>query len=98
MQAAPETIYQALYRPERGGLDRDTATKLRTRRRSRRPRRRPDQRATRFVDPGTLITQRPAEVQDRIQPGHWEGDLVRHEALCNRAGVEDLRRCAVAAA
>jgi len=28
----------------------------------------------------------------------WEGNFVRHEALCNRAGVEDLRRCAVAAA
>jgi len=31
-------------------------------------------------------------------PGIREGDMVRHEALCNRAEVKDLRRCAVAAA
>ncbi|ONH34154.1 IS30 family transposase [Protofrankia sp. BMG5.30] len=88
MQAATETIYQALYRPERGGLERDTATNLRTRRRSRRPRRRPDQRATRFAAPGTLITQRPAEVQDRIQPGHWEGDLIVGQG--NRSAIATL--------
>jgi IS30 family transposase len=46
----------------------------------------------------TMVADRPAEVADRIQVGHWEGDCVRHEALRNRAEVEDLRRCAVAAA
>ncbi|MGW4527999.1 IS30 family transposase [Amycolatopsis sp. NPDC004378] len=76
MRAAPETIYQAIYRPERGGLHRDTAAKLRTKREQRRTRRRADQRATRFIDPGTLIHQRPAHVLDRLEAGHWEGDLI----------------------
>jgi hypothetical protein len=31
-------------------------------------------------------------------PGHWEGDLERHEALCDRVEVEDLHCCAIAAA
>jgi IS30 family transposase len=44
------------------------------------------------------IDDRPESVSDRRIPGAWEGDLVRHEALCDRVEVEDLHRCAVAAA
>jgi transposase, IS30 family len=88
MRVAPETIYQALYRPERGGLHREAATKLRTRRRQRRKRRRLDQRATRFVDPGALIHQRPAQVLDRREPGHWEGDLI--VGAGNRSAIATL--------
>ena len=76
MHAVHETIYRALYRPDRGGLHREAARRLRTGRACRRGRRQPAQRATRFIDPGLLISQRPLEVADRAAPGHWEGDLI----------------------
>ena len=71
---AAETIYQAVYRPELGGLGRTLPQALRTGRRCRRPRRHPQARR-RGVLPGmTMIDQRPDEAADREVPGHWEGD------------------------
>ncbi len=76
MQVATETIYQALYLQGRGQLRRDLATALRTGRARRRPNRSPGTRRPRFVDPMIMISERPAEVEDRAVPGHWEGDLI----------------------
>ena len=76
MRVCPETIYQALYVQARGGLRREVATALRTGRTRRKPRRDPATRTPRFTDPMVMISERPAEIEDRAVPGHWEGDLI----------------------
>jgi len=82
----PETIYQALYRPELGGLSRELpARALRTRRRRRRPHRRPGERRPNGITAMTMIGQRPAEAAGREEPGHWEGDLIT--GASNRSAI-----------
>ncbi len=76
MNVSHETIYQALYLQGRGELRRELTRCLRTGRAVRKPRRRADQRQPRFTDPMLMISERPAEVEDRAVPGHWEGDLI----------------------
>jgi IS30 family transposase len=74
MRIAPETIYQSLYVQSRGRLRKDLARCLRTGRTRRKPRRGPTGQG-RIADM-ISISERPAEVQDRAVPGHWEGDLI----------------------
>ena len=70
-----ETIYQALYVQGRGGLRRELAVLLRTGRARRKPHRRSDaRRSGAFADSMVMISERPAEAEDRALPGHWEGD------------------------
>jgi IS30 family transposase len=76
MRVTHETIYQALYVQGRGELRRELARSLRTGRAVRRPHRQPGQRQSRFQAPMLMISDRPAEVEDRAVPGHWEGDLI----------------------
>ena len=76
MNVSHETIYQALYLQGRGELRREIAKCLRTGRAVRKPRRQPGKRQPRFIDPMLMISERPAEVEDRAVPGHWEGDLI----------------------
>ena len=71
-----ETIYQAIYRPELGGLCPDLRQVLRTGRRHRKRHRRADARRTGVLTDMISISQRPAEAASRAVAGHWEGDLI----------------------
>ena len=75
MWVSHETIYQSIYVQGRGALRRELAVHLRTGRAVRKPRRSGNQRRGRIPDM-VNISQRPAEVEDRAIPGHWEGDLL----------------------
>jgi IS30 family transposase len=77
MQISHETIYRSLFVQARGVLKKELVGHLRTRRvirRSKQGRTRGQGRGQ-IVD-AVSIRERPAEVEDRAVPGHWEGDLL----------------------
>ncbi len=77
MQVSPETIYQALFVQGRGALRADLHRHLRTGRAVRRPRGSTGTGPKVSKIPNmVLISERPAEADDRAVPGHWEGDLI----------------------
>lgn len=76
MRISHEAIYQALYIEGRGALKRELILCLRTGRALRAPRARARRKAWAHVTPEALISERPAEAEDRAVPGHWEGDLL----------------------
>ena len=75
MRISHEAIYQSLYLQGRGALRRELTACLRTGRALRVPRARA-RRGKNFVTDQVMISQRPAEAEDRAVPGHWEGDLI----------------------
>jgi len=81
-----ETIYQSLFVQGRGALRAELHRCLRTGRAQRRPHGRvagPPQ-----LHDIVLISERPAEIEDRAVPGHWEGDLLM--GTFNRTAIATL--------
>ena len=78
MQISHETIYRSLFIQSRGVLKKELVKHLRSRRSMRRSRYSTSDELepkTSIVD-AISIRERPAEVEDRAVPGHWEGDLI----------------------
>jgi len=75
MRIAPETIYSYLFVLPRGSLKRELLSCLRQNRKRRHKQSRTVE-STRKIEDMLSIEERPKEVEDRIIPGHWEGDLI----------------------
>jgi len=77
MQVSHETIYKTLFIQSRGALNKELRGHLRTGRRFRQARTKTlkGRGQTSIID-GISIRERPADVEDRALPGHWEGDLI----------------------
>jgi transposase, IS30 family len=82
-----ETIYAAIYAQPRGELRTDLIKALRQSHKTRRPRTRGKDRRGQLQDI-TPISERPAHVETRQIPGHWEGDLLKGKG--NKSSVGSI--------
>ncbi len=82
-----EAIYQAIYAMPRGELRSEVVALLRHGRNKRRPRARGHDRRGQIPNM-VPISERPAEIEERLIPGHWEGDTIKGKY--NRSAVGTL--------
>ena len=75
MRISPEAIYSYIYVLPRGTLKKELTSCLRQNRKRRHKQRR-GVKHERNIEDMLSIEERPKEVEDRIIPGHWEGDLI----------------------
>ena len=76
-QVSHETIYRSLFIQARGALKKELLQHLRKTRAMRRSRHHTQKKDDHGRITGTVsISERPASVEDRAVPGHWEGDLI----------------------
>lgn len=88
MQVSHETIYQALYVLPRNALKAVlVAEGLRQHHEKRRPHSQLTKAEPKVRFSGVSIDERPAEVDTRLVPGHWEGDLIKGEKNRSEVGV-----------
>lgn len=77
MRVSAETIYRSLFVQARGALKKELTAHLRHGRSLRRSRAASSRPSTRGqIEDAVSIRERPAQVEDRALPGHWEGDLL----------------------
>jgi len=77
MQVSHETIYKSLFIQARGALKKELLQHLRRTRAMRRSRHHTQKTANHgLITDAVSIRERPAEVEERAVPGHWEGDLL----------------------
>jgi IS30 family transposase len=81
-----ETIYTAIYAQPRGELRRQLIACLRHGRSTRMARSRGEDRRGQIPDM-VSIHVRPPEVNDRVMPGHWEGDFIKGAGNKSSVGV-----------
>lgn len=91
LQASHETIYTAIYAAPRGALRKELVALLRQGRGARKPRTRGTDRRGALQDM-VSIHVRPPEIEDRILPGHWEGDFIKGARNQSSVGVLVERR------
>ncbi|MET0660334.1 MAG: IS30 family transposase [Steroidobacteraceae bacterium] len=76
MQVSHETIYRSLFVQARGALKKELTAHLRRQRSLRRARKTARMSRRGPIPDAVQISERPAQVEDRAVPGHWEGDLL----------------------